>query len=72
MFYSVNVKFVGGSGAAKLTISFRMSMPFIPTCDARSLRISAPLTEVRPADWHWNFRAREEAGDDSCFLSILS
>lgn len=67
MFYSVNVKFVGGGGAAKLTIAFRMSTPSTPTCDAPSLLISILPMEVQPAGWHWNFRAREEAGDDFGF-----
>lgn len=39
-------------------------MPSTLTCDAQSLLISALLTEVQPAEWHWNFQARDEAGDD--------
>lgn len=39
-------------------------MPSTLTCDAQSLLISALLTEVQPAEWPWNFQAREEAGDD--------
>lgn len=73
MFYSVIVTSIRGYGTAKLTIVFRMSMPFTLTFDAQSLLISALLKEVRPPEWLWNLQAREEAGDDELrFHSIFT
>lgn len=71
MFYSVIVISIRGYGTAKLTIVFRMSMPFTLTCDAQLLLISALLKEERPPEWHWNFQAREEAGDDELWFDSI-
>lgn len=46
-------------------------MPFTLTCDAQLLLISALLKEVRPREWHWNFQAREEAGDDELWFDSI-
>lgn len=71
MFYSVIVTSIRSYGVTKLTIDFRMSMPFTPAVDALSLLISELLTEVRPPEWHWNFQAREEAGDDELWFHSI-